>query len=72
LLSVAQASRESTGLNLQISEEKFRSGAINSFNFRDVQLRYINSSIRTLEAIYDLIDTETELLRLTGGIISEE
>ncbi len=72
LLSVAQASRESTGLNLQISEEKFRAGAINSFNFRDVQLRYINSSIRTLEAIYDLIDTETELLRLTGGIISEE
>lgn len=72
LLAVAEASRESTGLNLQISEEKFRTGAINSFNFRDVQLRYINSSIRRLEAIYDLIDTETELLRLTGGIISGE
>ncbi len=72
LLSVAEASQESTGLNLQISEEKFKSGAINSFNFRDIQLRYINASVRRLEAIYDLIDTETELLRLTGGIISEE
>ena len=72
LLAVAEASQESTGLNLQISEEKFKTGAINSFNFRDIQLRYINSSIRKLEAVYDLIDTETELLRLTGGIITEE
>lgn len=72
LLAVAEVARESTGLNLQISEEKFRTGAINSFNFRDVQLRFINSSIRRLEAVYDLIDTETELLRLTGGIVSGE
>lgn len=71
LLVVADASRESTGLNLQIAEEKFRAGAINSFNYRDIQLRYLNSSIRRLEAIYNLIDTETELLRLTGGIIRE-
>jgi len=71
LLAVADASQESTGLNLKIAEEKFKSGAINSFNFRDIQLRYINASIRRLEAIFDLIDTETELLRLTGGIVSE-
>lgn len=72
LLAVADASQASTGLNLKIAEEKFKSGAINSFNFRDIQLRYINASIRRLEAIFDLIDTETELLRLTGGIVSEE
>jgi len=72
LLMVAEAAEESTGLNLQISEDKFKSGAINSFNYRDIQLRYLNSSINRLEAIYNLIDTETELLRLTGGIVSEE
>ncbi|OQX81878.1 MAG: hypothetical protein B6D64_01525 [Bacteroidetes bacterium 4484_276] len=72
LLMVAEVSQESTGLNLQISEDKFKSGAINSFNFRDIQLRYLNASIRRLEAIYNLIDTETELLRLTGGIVSED
>ncbi len=72
LLLVAETSQESTGLNLQISADKFKSGAINSFNYRDIQLRYLNASIRRLEAIYNLIDTGTELLRLTGGIISEE
>lgn len=71
LLAVADAAQESTGLNLRIAEEKFKSGAINSFNFRDIQLSYINASIRRLESVYNLIDTQTELLRLTGGIVSE-
>ena len=58
-------------LNQQISEEKFRAGTINSFNYRDVQLIYLNASIDRLQAIYDLIDTDTELTRITGGIITE-
>ncbi len=71
LLMVAEASQESTGLNLQIAEERFKAGTINSFNLRDIQINYQNSSIRRLEAIFNLIFTETDLLRLTGGIISE-
>lgn len=72
LVMVAEASKESTGLNLQLAAEKFKAGAINSFNYRDIQLRYLNASIRRLEAIYNLIESETELLRLTGGIISQQ
>lgn len=69
LLNAADASQESAGLNLQIAEERFKAGAINSFNYRDIQLNYQNAAIRRLEAIFNLIETETELLRLTGGII---
>jgi len=71
LYQVAQANLESAALNMQISEEKFKSGAINSFNFRDVQLIYLNVASANLEAIYNLIDTYTELMRITGGVISE-
>lgn len=71
LYQVALVNIESNEINLQISTEKFRAGAINSFNFRDVQLQYLNAAFRKLEAIYNLIDTQVELLRLTGGIISE-
>lgn len=71
LYQVALVSEETAQLNLQISGDKFKSGAINSFNYRDVQLLYLNAAIGKLEAIYDLIDTHTELLRMTGGIISE-
>jgi len=71
IYQVSLVSVESAELNLQISGDKFKSGAINSFNYRDVQLVYLNAALGKLEAIYDLIDTNTELLRLTGGIIGE-
>lgn len=71
LLTVAEEALETAELNLQISEEKFRAGAINSFNYRDVQLLYLNSAVNRLDAIYSYIDVDTALLRIIGGIISE-
>lgn len=71
LLNVADISLETAQLNLDLSTERFKNGTINSFNFRDVQIQFINSEFNRLEAVYNLIDTHTELLRATGGIISE-
>ena len=71
LLSVADVGLETAQLNLDLSTEKFKNGSINSFNFRDVQIIFINSEFNRLEAVYNLINTHTELLRATGGIISE-
>jgi outer membrane protein TolC len=71
LLEVAEVNLESAELNLQIATEKYRNGTINSFNFRDVQLIFLNASSNKLNAVYDLIDSQVELLRLTGGIITE-
>jgi len=71
LLEVARENLEAASLNLQISGEKFETGAINSFNFRDVQNIYLNAAVQNLEAIYNFIDTHTSLLRMTGTIIQE-
>jgi outer membrane protein TolC len=71
LLDVADVNMESAELNMKLATEKYKNGTINSFDFRDVQLIYLNAASRKLNAIYDLIDTHTELLRLTGGIITE-
>jgi len=71
LLAVAEVQLEAAQLNLDLSTEKFKNGTINSFNFRDVQIQFINAEFNRLEAVYKLIDTHTELLRATGGIISE-
>jgi len=71
LLSVADLSLEKAKLNLELSTEKFKSGVINSFNFRDIQLVYINAEFSRLEAVYNLLDANTEILRLSGSIISE-
>lgn len=71
LLDVAGENLRAARLNLQISEEKFDAGAINSFNYRDVQNIYLDAANRELEAIYNFIDTHTALLRLAGVIIQE-
>ena len=71
LYDVALVNVESAKLNLEISTDKFRSGAINSFNFRDVQVIYLRAAVSRLQAIFNMIDSHSELLRLTGGIIRE-
>jgi len=71
LLDLAFENLEAAKLNLQLSKERFDSGAINSFNYRDVQIGYITIAQRQLEAIYNLIDSQTALLRMTGTIIQQ-
>jgi outer membrane protein TolC len=72
LLNVAREGIESAELNLRIAEEKFRSGAINSFNYRDIQLIYLNAALEKLSALYNLIASHTALTRITGGFLREE
>ena len=71
LYNVALENIEAASLNMEISEDKFRAGTINSFNYRDVQLIYLNAAFSRLQAIYNLIDVDNALLRITGGIVTE-
>ena len=69
LFEVAEESLEAAELNLQIADDKLKTGAINSFNYRDIQMAYLNTALRRLESIYNLIDSKTALTKLTGGFI---
>ncbi|WP_297088725.1 TolC family protein [uncultured Draconibacterium sp.] len=71
LLIVADENLEAAKLNLQISRDKFEAGAINSFNYRDVQEIYLQAAQGRLEAIYNFINAQTSLLRLAGVIVQQ-
>ncbi|UZR95021.1 TolC family protein [Chondrinema litorale] len=71
LKGIAQRRKESAELNLSLSEEQFKTGTISSFDFRDVQINYLNYSLEDLQATYNLIESNISLLRLTGGIMDE-
>ena len=66
---MANENLEAAELNLSISEEKYRSGVINSFNYRDIQLIYLSVSYQRLQAVYNLIGSRTALTRITGGFL---
>lgn len=72
LLNITDESLAAAELNLQVAKEKFESGAINSFNYRDIQLNYLNSALNQLQSVYNLIYSNTSLTRLTGGFLNEE
>ncbi len=71
LVEVGRENIETARVNMQLSEEKFRVGAINSFNFRDVQMGYLQTSINYYRSVLNLVDTHTDLVRITGGIVEE-
>lgn len=55
--------------NLEIAGERFRGGLISSFDYRTVQLGYINATQGRLNALFNLKNIETELLQLAGGLL---
>ena len=71
LVEVGRENRETSRINMMRSEEKFRAGTINSFNYRDVQMSYLQASINYYRNVLNLVDTHTELVRITGGIVEE-
>lgn len=71
LLSISEQNISSAELNVTLAEERFRNGTINSFDYRDIQVNFLNTALQNLQAKYDLIESETELLRITGVILSE-
>ncbi|MCO6477593.1 MAG: TolC family protein [Phaeodactylibacter sp.] len=69
LVEVTTALVENAHRNLEIAEERFRGGLINSFDYRTIQVSYINASQQRLNALFNLKNTETELIRLIGGLV---
>lgn len=69
MLNVTEQSLELAARNLEIAEVKFKNGTLNSFNYRDVQVAYLGASLSRSQALYNMLDAEVSLVRLTGGIL---
>jgi outer membrane protein TolC len=68
LLDLSTQSKKVSEQNLQILEERYNSGLINSFDYRQIQNAFQNAAFNELQATYNLIDANTTLIRLTGGL----
>ncbi len=71
LYQINSRREEAARINLELSQQKFQNGTINSFDYRDVQNNYLSASILKLQAVYNLIDSKINLMRLTGGLIRD-
>ncbi|MCI5083916.1 MAG: TolC family protein [Saprospiraceae bacterium] len=69
LLELTDQLQENASRNLNIANERFKGGLINSFDYRSIQLSYINATQSRLNALLNLKNTEVELIRLIGGLV---
>ena len=69
VLEVTELSVVTAQQNLEIAETKFRNGTLSSFNYRDVQVAYLAAVLGKTQALFNVMDAEISLLRLTGGIL---
>lgn len=69
LVQLTEALIENARKNLVIGQERFDGGLISSFDYRAIQLGFVNAVQARLNAIYNLKNTETSLLQLTGQLV---
>jgi len=61
-----------TRTQLEVAGERFRSGLISSLDYRDIQVQHLTTELSRLQALWSLKEAETELIRLTGGLVRQE
>ena len=70
IYSLNKKAFEIAELNYQLANDKKNRGIINSFNFRDIEISYLNSGMSYLQSLYNLNESYLELVKITGGILS--
>ena len=71
LLQINRRRRVSAQQNLEINNDKYSTGSINSFDYRTIQNTYLSAAIQELQSVYNLIDSKITIMRLTGGLVRE-
>jgi outer membrane protein len=72
ILQMSEQQLNNASKNLEIAKDRFENGLISSFDYRTIQLGYLNASQARLEARFNLINSQISILNLTGGLYAEE
>ena len=72
ILEVENSSLATNQLNFERTEELYKSGQLNSVEFRQAQLNLLNAAISYNNAKFDAKVLELQLLQLSGDILNQE
>ena len=70
IVEMSEQQLKNAAQNIDIAKDRFENGLISSFDYRSIQLAYLNASQRLLEARFELVNSQIGLLNLTGGLYS--
>lgn len=58
-------------LQLDMAADRLQSGAIDSFDFRQIQVNYLNANAQYYLAVFQTMESYLELLKLSGNLLQE-
>jgi outer membrane protein TolC len=70
LSKLEKRNSELSAQSVEIAKKQLETGAINSFDFRQIQLNYLNSNLKSFETEYAIKIKELELLKLGGVLLN--
>ncbi len=71
IYEINERREEVAAINLDLAQDRYDNGSINSFDFRIVQNNYLSSAILKQQAKYSLLESHIALMRLTGGLVED-
>ena len=71
LLSLQTQNVANAQINLELANERFQRGLISTFDFRQIQLQYLNAKLERIRALRNINASQVELIRLIGGLVRE-
>lgn len=67
LLEISDIQIQLAKQNLEMTEERFKSGQISSLDYRNVQNQFLSAAFNKINAIYNLINSKLEIDYLVGS-----
>jgi outer membrane protein len=71
LVEIANIKMQAAELNLDLANERYKNGALSAIDIRIVQEAYQNAALENFLAIYNVLASKTDLVRLTGGLVDQ-
>lgn len=71
IVALGEKEVKASKISLDLSYEKFTNGTISSFDFRQVQLAYLQTVYSQMKYTSELINANAELVQLIGGLVSD-
>ncbi len=71
LIEINRSNLKTALLQLDLASERQKNGTINSIDYRNIQLNTRNVALQLYTNTFQLIQSETELVKLIGGLVAE-
>ena len=71
LVSISSTKLKAAELNLNLAYERYKNGSFSAIDLRIIEENFLDAALENYSAVFDILATKTDLVRLTGGLLED-